>query len=118
MLCDICSIVSFRKEGQFYKVREICYRGHGRRKSGLDLAVYVNRCTWGDISLPVGESGVFLGLDTVCVYHTDVNWELPGVGEESSLLGRRRWDRLAVPGKETEVYVGESPGAMLTEAGN
>lgn len=118
MLCDICRNVSFSKEGQFYKVREICYRGCGRRKSRLDLAVYANRCIWGDISLPVGDSGVFLGLDTVCVYHTDVNWELPGVGEESSLLGRGRWGRLAVAGKEIEVCVGESPGAMLTEAGN
>lgn len=47
-----------------------------------------------------------------------MNWELPGVGEESSLLGKGRWDRLAVPGKAIEVCVGESPGAVLTEAGN
>ena len=32
------------------------------------------------------DSGVFPGLDRACIYHTDVNWELPRVGEESSLL--------------------------------
>lgn len=70
LLCDICPNISFSKEGQFYKVREICCGGRGRRKSRLDLGVYVNRCIWGDISVPVGDSGVFLGLDKVCVYHT------------------------------------------------
>lgn len=106
------------KKGSFIKSERFATGDAEGEKSRLDLAVYVNRCIWGDIRLPVGDSGVFLGLDTVCVYHTDVNWELPGVGEESSLLGRGRWGRLAVAGKEIEVCVGESPGAMLTEAGN
>lgn len=40
----------------------------------------MSKCIWGDINLPVEGGGVFLELDKVCVDHTDVNWELPGVG--------------------------------------
>lgn len=45
----------------------------------------MSQCIWGDLRLPVEDSGVFLELGRACIYHTDVNQELPRVGEESSL---------------------------------
>lgn len=46
----------------------------------------MSRYIWGDLSFFVEDRGVFLGLDRVCIYYIDVNWEFLRVGEESFFL--------------------------------